>query len=48
MTTHQFNQLARKIFACETATTDPVKQCYWAKHFVRLISLVRNANTFGV
>jgi hypothetical protein len=48
MTQRQFNQLARKIFACETATTDPTKQCYWAKHFVRLISLVRNQNTFGV
>lgn len=48
MKQRQFNHLARKIFACEMATTDPVKQCYWAKHFVRLISLVRNSNVFGV
>ncbi len=47
MSQAQFHHLARAIFACERATTDPVKQCYWIKHYVRLISLVRNSNVYG-
>jgi tRNA1(Val) A37 N6-methylase TrmN6 len=35
-------------FACERATSDPVRQVYWAKHYVRLISLVRNSNLRGI
>jgi len=48
MTSRQFNALARAIFACERATSDPVRQVYWMKHFVRLISLVRNSNLRGI
>jgi hypothetical protein len=47
MTSARFHRLARSIFACERATSDPVRQVYWAKHFVRLISLVRNSNVYG-
>jgi hypothetical protein len=48
MSQAQFHHLARAIFACEQATTDPVQQVYWMKHFVRLISLARNSNLKGV
>jgi hypothetical protein len=48
MTSAKFHTLARAIFACERAATDPVRQVYWAKHFVRLISLVRNSNLRGI
>lgn len=47
MTTQQFHILARQIFAHEQATSDPVKQVYWMKHFARLISLVRQNNVYG-
>lgn len=47
MTTQQFHILARQIFAHERATSDPVKQVYWMKHFARLISLVRQNNVYG-
>jgi hypothetical protein len=48
MTQRQFHSLARKIFAREQAATDPVRQVYWGRHFVRLVSLVRNSNIRGI
>jgi hypothetical protein len=48
MTSAKFHTLARAIFAHERATDDVVRQVYWGKHFVRLISLVRNSNLRGV
>lgn len=47
MTSKQFHALASKIFEHERASTDPVQQVYWMKHFARLISLVRQNNLFG-
>ena len=44
MTTKQFNTLAARLLNHEFTTADPVRQAYWGKHFVRLISLCRNQN----
>ena len=43
----QMMMLANKIFAHERATNDPVRREYWAQHFTRLITLVRNSNLRG-
>ena len=48
MSQSRFHHLARQIMAHEQSAPDTVRAIYWAKHFVRLVSLVRNQNTFGV
>lgn len=47
MTSKQFHALAKRIFAHERATNDQGRQEYWANHFTRLITLVRNHNVYG-
>jgi len=42
MTAKQFNSLAARLLNHEFLTEDPVKRVYWGRHFVRLVSLVRN------
>jgi hypothetical protein len=47
MTSKQFHALAKRIFAHERATNDPVRRAYWANKFTKLINLVRQHNIYG-
>jgi len=47
MSQSRFHYLARQILAHEQSATNAADQVYWAKHFVRLVSLVRFSNNFG-
>ena len=47
MTSKQFHTLAKRIFTHERATLDPVRREYWAQHFIKLITLVRQHNIYG-